>query len=102
MFGDLRETLGENNQLAHQQSDLAESLVMSKAPSTSHKYQPLVSKWELFCYQARRLLAGLVIKKKPVEKKEVVSMPVFTVPDFNDINLDSADNALAVPKAITL
>ena len=26
----------------------------------------------------------------------------FVVPDFNDINLDSADNALAVPKALAL
>jgi hypothetical protein len=56
----------------------------------------------LTSYQARRPLAGPIIKKRPVEKKEVVSMLDFTVPDFNDINLDSADNALAVPKAVTM
>ena len=48
LFGDLNEILGENSQLAHLQSDLAESLVMAKAPSTFNKYQPLVSKWEAF------------------------------------------------------
>jgi hypothetical protein len=53
-------------------------------------------------YQARRPLARPIIKKRPVEKKKVVSMLDFTVPDFNDINLDSADNTLAVPKAVTL
>ena len=53
-------------------------------------------------YRARRPLARPIIKQRHVEKKEVVSMLVFTVPDFNDINLDSADNALAVPKAVTL
>ena len=53
-------------------------------------------------HQARRSLARPIIKKRPVEKKGVVSMLVFTVPDFNDINLDSADNALAVPKTATL
>ena len=46
LFGDLREILGENNQLAHLQPDIAKSLDMSKAPSTFNKYQPLVSKWD--------------------------------------------------------
>ena len=44
LFGDLREILGENSQLAHLQTGLAKSLVMSKAPSTVNTYQPLVSK----------------------------------------------------------
>ena len=48
LFGALNGILGENSQLAHLQSDLAESLVMAKAPSTFNKYQPLVSKWEAF------------------------------------------------------
>ena len=150
LFGDLREILGENNQLAHLQSDLVESLVMSKALSTFNKYQPLVSKWELFatklgkvafpanklvfvlylqqlknevvgkgtkgsanpdtvyavdyahslgglelsgkfeptrplCCATRRLMARPVIKKRPVEKNDVVSMLDFAVPDFNGL-----------------
>ena len=53
-------------------------------------------------YQARRPLERPIIKKRPMEKREIVSMLDFDVPDFNNINLDSADNALAVPKALAL
>ena len=167
LFGDLREILGENSQLAHLQTGLAKSLVMSKAPSTFNKYQPLVSKWELFaaklskaafpadkpvfalylqqlkdeatskgtkgsavadtvyavdyahslrglelpgkyeparllCCSTRRSLARPVIKKRPVEKKEVVSMLDFAVPDFNDINLDTVRAALFAVLAFCL
>ena len=167
LFGDLNEILRENSQLAHLQSDLAESLVMAKAPSTFNKYQPLVSKWEAFakglgeaafpankpvftlylqqlknvavgkgtkgsavpdtvyavdyahslrglelpgkyeparllCCATRRLLARPVIKKRPVEKKEVVSMLDFAVPDFNDINLNTVRAALFAVLAFCL
>ena len=34
--------------MAYLQTALAKSLVISKAPCTFNKYQPLVSKWELF------------------------------------------------------
>jgi hypothetical protein len=167
LFGDLREILGENSQLAHLQTGLAKSLVMSKAPSTFNKYQPLVSKWELFaaklskaafpadkpvfvlylqqlkdeatskgtkgsavadtvyavdyahslrglelpgkyeparllCCSTRRSLARPVIKKRPVQKKEVVSMLDFAVPDFNDINLDTVRAALFAVLAFCL
>ena len=48
LFGALSALAGDNSQLAHLQSGLVESLVMSKAPSTFNKYQPVVSKWEQF------------------------------------------------------
>ena len=48
LFGALNEIRGENSHLAHLESNLDESLAMSKAPSTFNKYQPLVSKWETF------------------------------------------------------
>ena len=168
LFGDLREKiLGENSQLAHLQTGLAKSLVMSKAPSTFNKYQPLMSKWELFAAKlsktafpadkpvfvlylqqlkdeatskstkgsavagtvyaveyahslrglelpgkyepirllgcsTRRSLARPVIKKRPVEKKEVVSMLDFVVHDFNDINLDTVRAALFAVLAFCL
>ena len=63
LFGALSETLGENSQLAHLQSDLAESLVMAKAPSTFNKYQPLVLKWEEF---AKSLGEAAFPANKPV------------------------------------
>ena len=167
LFGTLSEMLGKDNQFAYLQSDLAESLVMSKATSTFNKYQPLVAKWELFtgkfgkqpfpadkalfvmylqllkneatgkgtkgfavsdtvyaidyahslrgldlpckyeparllCCATRRLLARPVIKKRPVEKKEVVSMLDFAVPDFSKINLNTVRAALFAVLAFCL
>ena len=44
LFGALSDLVGDDSQLAQWQSGLAESLVMSEAPSTFGKYLPLVSK----------------------------------------------------------
>ena len=55
LFGALSDLVGDDSQLAQLQSGLAESLVMSKAPSTFGKYLPLVSKWELFAVQKGKL-----------------------------------------------
>ena len=56
------------------------------------KFEPA----RLLCCATGRLLARPVIKKRPVEKKEVaiVSMLDFVVPDFSDINLDTIRAAL--------
>ena len=54
LFGALNGILGENSHLAHLQSDRVVSRVMSKAPSTFNKYQPLVSKWEMFAAKVGR------------------------------------------------
>ena len=55
LFGALSDVVGEDSQLVQLQSGLAESLVMSKAPSTFDKYLPLVSKWELFAAQKGKI-----------------------------------------------
>ena len=55
LFGSLSDVVGEDTQLVQSQSGLAESLVMSKAPSTFGKYLPLVSKWEQFSTQKGKI-----------------------------------------------
>ena len=55
LFGALADLVGDDSQLVQLQSGLAESLVMSKAPSTFGKYLPLVSRWELFTAQKGKL-----------------------------------------------
>ena len=48
LFGGLSVLAGENPELNHLRQDLAESLVMSRAPNTFNKYMPLVLNWEKF------------------------------------------------------
>jgi hypothetical protein len=48
LFGALSALAGGNQELSKLKSDLAQSLVMSKAPNTFNKYMPLVSKWQEF------------------------------------------------------
>ena len=48
MFGALSALIRDNRELGQLKSDLAQSLVMSKAPNTFNKYMPLVSKWQEF------------------------------------------------------
>ena len=167
LFGALADLVGDDSQLVQLQSGLAESLVMSKAPSTFGKYMPLVSKWELFaaqkgklafpadvllfllylqklkdeaagkgtkgssvpdtvyavdfahrlrgldlpgkyeparllCCATRRLLSRPVVKKRPVEKQDVVKMLDFAVPDFGKIDLNAVRAALFAVLAFCL
>jgi integrase len=48
LFGALSALIRDNQELSQLKSDLAQSLVMSKAPNTFNKYMPLVSKWQEF------------------------------------------------------
>ena len=48
LFGALSALIRDNQELGQLKSDLAQSLVMSKAPNTFNKYMPLVSKWQEF------------------------------------------------------
>ena len=47
-FGALFALAGGNQELSKLKSDLAQFLVMSKAPNTVNTYMPLVSKWQEF------------------------------------------------------
>ena len=44
LFGALSVLIRDNQELSQLKPDLAQSLVMSKAPNTFNKYMPLVSK----------------------------------------------------------
>ena len=61
-------------------------------------YEPV----RLLCTATRRLLSRPVLKKRPVEKTEVVRMLDFAVPDFSCINLNSVRAALFAVLAFCL
>ena len=75
--------------------DYAHSLRGLELPG---KYEPT----RLLCCSTRRLFARPIIKKRPVGKKEVVSMLDVVVSDFNDINLDAVRAALFAVLALWL
>ena len=62
------------------------------------KYEPA----RLLCTATRRLLARPVVKKRPVEKTEVVKMLDHAVPDFENIDLDGVRAALFAVLAFCL
>lgn len=75
--------------------DYAHRMRGSKLPGA---YEPA----RLLCTTTRRLLARPVVKKRPVEKAEVVRMLDFAVPDFSCIDLSSVRAALFAVLAFCL
>ena len=62
------------------------------------KYEPA----RLLCCATRRLLPKPVVKKRPVEKQDVVKMLDFAVPDFSKIDLNAVRAALLAVLAFWL